>query len=188
MPDSFVHTINVVVAFIEFVIVVLMVHEARRLRGGKSSVILGLGVFFLIDALITLNRSEVIWHRSESFIFATGLDVLALLVLVVVFLNARRIAEAAVAIVDMAGYRAREYERARRDYTQVVRHRILNPVTIIRGAAVTLDANDSLDAATRHELLRAIIDSSKVIENVSLEPERLGFEEHGLEATPRIEE
>lgn len=176
---------NIGIVVLELLLVGLMLRETWRLGRARPPVIWGLVAFFTIDGMVALNRSELFWARSERLANATALDLLALFVLVFVVVQARGIARTAAATLDLARFRAQEYDRARRDYTQVVRHRMMNPLTVIDGAARTLQAGESLDAATRDSLLQAIRESAQVLKDTTLEPERRDELERELQAVPR---
>jgi signal transduction histidine kinase len=92
----------------------------------------------------------------------------------------------ALQTVDDAELRAQEYERARRDYTSLLRHRIANPLMTIEGAARTLKARRG-DDEKREQLFETIIEASKNLEKISLEPRARSDEELELEPAPRIE-
>lgn len=179
------NVLNALLFVIETFFIILLLRETRLIGRKIPPVMWALAGFFAIDALVALNRSELVWSRSESFVYATTFDIAALLMLGVVFLNARNLARAAISSVDLARYRAAEYERARRDYRQIVRHRIMNPLAVVDGAARTLQAEHSLDSDTREQLLQAIIDSAQVLKDVTLEPERRDELERDLDALPR---
>lgn len=62
-----------------------------------------------------------------------------------------------------------EYRRARHDYQDLMRHRINNPLAIVRGAAATLLHQDQMERPEAHELLRAIVDAADRLESISTE-------------------
>ena len=113
------------------------------------------------------------------------LDLVLLPVAILLLLSARRMTAGFAAAHDEAEYRRREYERARRDYQQLVRHRLFNPLTVIRGAAITLQAGVP-DDRTRDALLDAIREAADAIQHTTLEPEQQGGEEQSLDAIPRV--
>lgn len=76
-----------------------------------------------------------------------------------------------------------EYSRALLDYTQLVRHRIANPLTAVIGGTQTL-LEINVDDATRRELLESMLESARRLEQVALHPERISREEAGLEPSP----
>lgn len=78
---------------------------------------------------------------------------------------------------------AAEYRRALLDYTQLVRHRIANPLTAITGGIETLLARD-LDAPTRTALLEAMLQMADELGRIALHPEVIRPEETGLAPSP----
>lgn len=82
-----------------------------------------------------------------------------------------------------AAHAQAEYSRALLDYTQLVRHRIANPLTAVIGGVQTL-LDVELDRATRRELLQAMLASARRLEEVALHPERISREEAELDPTP----
>ena len=79
---------------------------------------------------------------------------------------------------------AAEYQRALLDYTQLVRHRIANPLTAVTGGLSTLLERD-LDPATQRLLLETMLDQARELERVALHPETLRAEEATLTPAPR---
>lgn len=79
---------------------------------------------------------------------------------------------------------AAEYRRALLDYTQLVRHRIANPLTAISGGIRTLLEHD-LDEATRLQLLTLMLQKAEELERVALRPESLRAEETTLAPAPQ---
>lgn len=74
------------------------------------------------------------------------------------------------------------YTRALSDYEQIVRHRVMNPLMVIEGAAHTLRAGIVTDHETCEQLLTAIVESSQRLKHVTLEPEVQRVEEAKLRA------
>jgi signal transduction histidine kinase len=79
-----------------------------------------------------------------------------------------------------------EYQRALFHYTQLVRHRMANPLHIIGGAAATLQARPDMSAAEREVLVNEICRQAKTLERVCLEPKIMHPSENGLEPRPAI--
>jgi len=77
-----------------------------------------------------------------------------------------------------------ESQRALFHYTQLVRHRMANPLHIIGGAAATLQARPDMPAGERGALLNEIYRQAKVLERVCLEPKIMDPAENGLEPRP----
>lgn len=78
---------------------------------------------------------------------------------------------------------AAEYRRALLDYTQLVRHRIANPLTAISGGIRTLLEHD-LDETTRVQLLTLMLQKAEELERVALRPDSLRAEEATLAPAP----
>lgn len=79
-----------------------------------------------------------------------------------------------------------EYQRALYHYTQLVRHRMANPLHVIGGAAATLQAQPGLDAESRGLLVAAIYKQAKILELICLEPKIMHPSENGLDPRPDI--
>lgn len=79
---------------------------------------------------------------------------------------------------------AAEYRRALLDYTQLVRHRIANPLTAVTGGLTTLLERD-LDEDTQRLLLSTMLEQARELERVALHPETLRAEEAVLAPAPR---
>jgi len=85
--------------------------------------------------------------------------------------------------VDDAEHAEAEYGRALLDYTQLVRHRIANPLTAVKGGIQTL-LDLPLEEAIRRQMLEAMLESARQLERVALHPEQVGAEEGDLRPTP----
>lgn len=158
---------------------------ARRRLERVHPLSLLVAAFFAIEALVSLSRATGPAVAAPSTTSILVLELLGTVSAIAILLVSARLVDAVLAVVDAARTRAAEYERARRDYSQVVRHRINNPLTVIRGAAQTLEA-EIADHETRHRLRLAIIEAARVLEEISLGPERLGAEEHELDAIAHV--
>lgn len=170
----------------QLVVALVLVIGARRRVGRIPLLAWLLGAYFVVNACMSLARSmlDTDVHQAVSWIVA--LELLGVVLLVLLLARASQIARALAFVIDEARVRAAEYARARHDYTQVVRHRIANPLAVIRGAAQTLERG-SLDDITRHELRQAIIEASELLESISLAPERAGVEERELDAVAHVD-
>ncbi len=142
--------------------------------------------FVAVDAVMAVQRAGLPllprWHGW--MVIGTTLNLVAAALLAVVFVHAVRRSRVALLIVEQARHNAREYERARRDYEQLVRHRIGNPLAVVQGIAVTLDDHPDLPAATRAALVTSLVHAAEELVDVSLEPEQRSPEEHELHAVP----
>ena len=177
--------VNLIGGVAQIAIAVAVIFELLRLRRGLPLVALLLIAFFVADGLVAINRPDALLGYSPT------LDAVLTLTVVVVLLgllvSVRRLVRGAMQAVDEANVRASEYERARRDYARLLRHRIANPLTTIGGAARTLLAKRG-DEARREQLLESIIEASESLERISFEPRPRSAEESELEPLPQIEE
>ncbi len=177
--------VNLVAGATQIAIAIAVVVELIRLRRGLPRVAMLLIAFFVVDGLVAINRPDSLLGYSSTFdAVMTGVD---MVVLVGLLLYVRRLVRGALETVNEANLRAREYERARRDYARLLRHRIANPLMTIGGAARTLRARRG-DEAKREQLLESIISASESLERISLEPRPKSAEEIELEPAPRLEE
>lgn len=82
-----------------------------------------------------------------------------------------------------AAWRTAEYERALRDYSMLIRHRLATPLTAIRGAALTLNTRNDLPEPDRRALLDLIAEQGALLEQLALDPATKP-EEHELDPHP----
>jgi signal transduction histidine kinase len=176
--------VNLIAGVTQIVIAIAVAVELVRLRRGFPRVALLLIAFFFLDGMVALNRPDPLLGYSPTL--DAVLIVIDLVVLVGLLVFVRRLVWGALQTVDEAEFRAREYERARRDYAILLRHRIANPLMTIEGAARTLKARRG-DDEKREQLFETIIEASKNLEKISLEPRARSDEELELEPAPRIE-
>lgn len=94
-----------------------------------------------------------------------------------------RVAEEEAALAA-AAFEQESWERARRDYVQLVRHRLANPLTIIRAAADTLGSDYADDRASRRQLAQLVEDACRRIEELDTSPVSRSVEERTLAAVP----
>ncbi len=184
---TFTQSIDLALAALNALAAVYLVVRGRRWLGRAATPMLALGGYFTLRSLSRI--ADAVGQRGHSQMATEVLlDLLLAVALLLVMLTFEPIARGIAAREDAARYRAAEYERARRHYEQVVRHRLFNPLTVIRGAAVTLRDERVADEQVRERLLQAIVDASDEIEDVSLVPERRDELERGLDAIPRVDE
>jgi len=177
--------VNLVGAFAQIAIAIAVIFELVRLQRGLPRVAILLVAFFVVDGLLAINRPDALFGYSSTL--DAVLTVSLLVVLLGLLVSVRRLVRGALQTADEAKLRASEYERARRDYARLLRHRIANPLMTIGGAARTLRAKRG-DEAKRELLLESIIEASENLERISLEPRPKSAEEFELEPVPRIEE
>jgi signal transduction histidine kinase len=77
-----------------------------------------------------------------------------------------------------------EYQRALYHYTQLVRHRMANPLHIIGGMAATLRAKPDLPSDERLTMLEAIHAQVKILERICLDPKIMHPSERELDPSP----
>jgi signal transduction histidine kinase len=78
----------------------------------------------------------------------------------------------------------REYRRAMWHYTQLMKHRISNPLQTIIGMSETLRDMPDLEASRRQAMIEAIGQQARVLREVSLEPRVLAENERILRPAP----
>ena len=130
------------------------------------------------------DRIYAAFTRDESLGIVIDAFLVAVLLLLIVGID--RTARALQAARDEATYRRDEYERALADYQRLARHRLANPLTAIRGSIETLRAMPELDSETRIELLDAVRDEARRLEEIALEPTIVGDEERSLDPRPDV--
>lgn len=95
-------------------------------------------------------------------------------------------AQLAVAARNIASANAaeREYRRAVWHYTQLMKHRISNPLQTIIGMADTLRDMPDLERSRRQAMIEAIGQQARVLRDVSLEPRVVAETERVLRPQP----
>lgn len=143
--------------------------------------------FITVYALMSVQRAGFpLLPRWEGWmVIGTSMSLVAASLLALVFVQAARRSRVALLVVEEAQHNAREYERARRDYEQLVRHRIANPLAVVQGVALTLQDHPELPADTRRSLITSLVAASEELVDVSLEPAQRSVEERELHAIPR---
>lgn len=138
-----------------------------------------MGLVFAFARGLAIPRDQV--HATVAV-----LDVAGLLLLALTLLDVDHATSAVRDRLLRSREHALEYARARRDYEQLMRHRIANPLTVVEGGVQTLVAlGDRLDTPTRGALLAAIADAAARLREVSIDPAQRSAEEHELHASPR---
>jgi signal transduction histidine kinase len=176
--------VNLVAGVTQIAIAVAVLFVLIRLRRGFPWVAILLVAFFVVDGLVAINRPDSLLGSSATL--DAVLTIVDMVVLVGLLVFVRRLVRGALQTVEEAKLRVHEYERARRDYARLLRHRIANPLMTIGGAARTLRAKRG-DEAKREQLLESIIEASVSLERISLEPQPKSVEEINLEPTPKAE-
>jgi signal transduction histidine kinase len=121
---------------------------------------------------------------SSALQLASDLLLVGMLVLLVAGL--RRTVRGLKLAQEEAQVRKAEYGRALRDYNSLVRHRLANPITAIRGAVATLRDVPALESTQRDELLAMMEREARRLEEVALDPAVRSREERGLRPRPEV--
>ena len=116
---------------------------------------------------------------------ALPVDLLLLAALCLLIVGIERTGRGLVLAENHAHDREREYQRALTDYRRLARHRLANPLSVIRGGVMALRTLE-LTPAEREELLASIEQESERLEKVALEPETAGPEERQLRPRPNL--
>ncbi len=187
MTGSILDYADLILAALNAVVVIVIVLQMRRLDLHLSLPTAALLTFFLLRVAARLiDAPQLASHATGTL--EQIVDVLSIALIVYLLTLTRRLVEAIRAQRDLARLRAEEYERARSHYTQVVRHRTMNPITVISGTLGTLRDRPELDEATRRSLCDGALAAALELSEVILEPERRDELEHELDAQPRVDE
>ena len=116
---------------------------------------------------------------------ALPVDFLLLAALLLLIVGVERTGRGLVLAEHQALDREREYGRALADYRRLARHRLANPLSVIRGGVMALRTLE-LTPAEREQLLDSIEQESERLEKVALEPETAGPEERQLRPRPNL--
>lgn len=170
---------------------VAILRGSWSLHAMRSTFAAALGGFFLLHGAVSLLMGIIgpqlhLLPRDAVMTTSLAFDGVATLMLVFVVARARGVTKRWQQTLSAATVQALEYERARREYEDLMRHRIANPLTVVRGAAETLLAAE-LDPDTQEKLLHAIVDASHALEQVSARAESISSEERILDALPHLD-
>jgi signal transduction histidine kinase len=180
-------TIDLLLAALNLTVAVYVVVRSRSWLGRPSLPVLALGTYFLLRSVSRLIDVLDPVATRRNLALDVGLDLMLATSLVVVLFTIEAVLRGLAAREDAARYRAAEYARARRHYTQVVRHRMMNPIQAIKGGAQTLQrTGHPVDPGVRDQLLQVIVDAASELETVSLVPERRDELERDLDAVPDV--
>jgi signal transduction histidine kinase len=139
-----------------------------------------IGVMLFVGHRYELDRQHVM-------ALTTTLDLIGIVVLGLAIWDMDRVARSVRHEIAASKAEAAEYDRARRDYEQLMRHRIANPLTVVSGGIATLRAHgEHLDAATRKLLLDDITAALGRLELVETMPTAQSVEEFALDAVPHV--
>ncbi len=143
-------------------------------------------------AIVAFFALRALWRLLDSDLFATSpawvgvaIDFASAVLLSYLVWQSVRFGSSLQHRHDQAEQRALEYERAQHHYTQVVRHRMMNPISVIEGTLCTLRDEAITDPVIKAELCDMALDAVEKIAYVSLEPTRLDDIERDLDAVAR---
>lgn len=137
----------------------------------------------LFFALRGLQRLQSAFTDTTQEALGLVADGVLLAVLVLLLVGLRKTVRGLEFALDEADARMEAYGRALHDYRALARHRIANPVTVIRAGLTTLRELEP-SPAERAAILDAVEQAALELEHVDLEPVVLRPEERGLEPSP----
>ncbi|MCZ4495818.1 MAG: hypothetical protein JWM25_401, partial [Thermoleophilia bacterium] len=109
--------------------------------------------------------------RGDVHMVAMVLDLVGIVLLLLTIVGMDQAARTVRRDLRRSDLEAAEYDRARRDYESLMRHRIANPLAIVDGGIRTLaDHGDRIDAATRALLLADMVAALERLELVETMP------------------
>jgi signal transduction histidine kinase len=139
-------------------------------------------VFFALRGMMRIYQA---FAGGVSETIALPVDLLLLAVLVLLIVGVDRTGRGLMLAENEAHYREEEYRRALTDYRRLARHRLANPLSVIRGGVIALKTLD-LDQASREQLLDSMEQESERLEKIALEPEPETPEERALRPRPEL--
>lgn len=174
--------LNFVLASLEAGLALVVLRHLARF--GRAFPWLGaLMAFFFLRAA---DRFYVALMGREPLAFSVLVDALAVVFLSLLILGIRRMVRGLQAVENEAALREAEYERALADYRRLMRHRIANPLTAVRGGIQLLRELPDLSREDQTTILDSLQNSAERLENVALNPSPLSKEETYLEGRPRL--
>lgn len=177
---------DLVLAALNAAVVGVIAFQMRRLGIRLSGPTVALLAFFALRVASRLIEAPQL-HLHSTGTLEQIVDMLSILIVVYLLTLTRRFVHAIRIQQEIARSRADEYERARLHYTQAVRHRTMNPLTIVSGVLWTFRDGPALDEETRHELCDSALTAAGELVEVFLEPERRDQLEHELDPQPRFD-
>jgi signal transduction histidine kinase len=144
--------------------------------------LIALSVFFVLRGAMRIYAA---FAGSVPETFAVAVDVVLLAVLGLLIVGLEQTARGLRLVENEALYREEEYARAVADYRRLARHRLATPLTVLRSGITALRSLD-LDPRQRKEVLDALEEAGRKLEDIALEPQPMSPEERGLEPTPAM--
>jgi signal transduction histidine kinase len=145
-----------------------------------------LGLHALVGGLLFVGHRFAL-PRGDVHLVTSLLDLVGLVVLVLAIVDMDHVARGVRRDLERSRSEAAEYERARRDYETLMRHRIANPLAVVSGGIGTLaDHGERMDPGTRKLLLDEMAAALERLELVETLPSPRSVEERDLDGIARI--
>lgn len=176
------------VAMLVASIAILVIGRRHGLLRSRRTVLPAayVGIHGLVGIVLAVGR-QLALPRGDVGTLAATLDVLGLLLLALVVVDADHVARTIREELARSRERASEYERARLDYERIMRHRLGNPLAIVTGGVETIRSlGDQLDPAVREELLGEVAAAARRLEQLAIDPAPRTIEERGLDGRVRV--
>jgi signal transduction histidine kinase len=174
--------LNFTVASVEAGLALVVLRHLARF-GRAFPWLAALMAFFLLRAA---DRFYVAFMGDEPLALSLLVDGLAVLLLTLLIFGIRRMVRGLQAVENEAAIKEAEYERALVDYRRLMRHRIANPLTALRGGIQSLRDLTDLSEEDRASRVTAGYEAVERLEHVALNPSPLSREEAFLEGRPRL--
>ena len=171
--------LSLLIGLLQVLLAVVAVRELGRYARAFAWLV-ALGLFFVLRGGMRIYAA---FAGSVPETLAVGVDVLLLVVLALLIVGLDQTVRGLQLAENEALYREEEYARALTDYRRLARHRLATPLTVLRSGTTALRSLD-LDARQRVEVLDALEEASRKLEQVALEPEPMSPEERSLEPRP----
>jgi signal transduction histidine kinase len=139
-------------------------------------------VFFGLRAAMRIYGAFAARGAEE---LALPIDLVLIAALILLIVGIERTGRGLVLAENEALYREEEYRRALTDYRRLARHRLANPLSVIRGGVIALKSLE-LSEADRAQLLDSMEQECERLEHVALEPHPNGPEERWLKPVPDL--
>jgi signal transduction histidine kinase len=175
--------LNFAIALLELVLALIVLRHLGRF-GREFPWLAALMAFFFVRSA---DRFFVAIAGNEPPGFSILVDAPAIVLLALLLFGVERTVRGLEAMEDNAAFREAEYERALSDYRRLMRHRIANPLAVVRGGIQSLRDLDRLSEDEQREIIETLHEAALRLESVSLDPGPLGREEKRLEGRPRLE-
>jgi signal transduction histidine kinase len=175
--------LNFAIALLELVLAIMVLRHLGRFGRVFPWLAALMAFFFLRSA----DRFYVAIAGNEPPGFSVLVDTPAIVLLVLLLLGIERTVRTLEAMEDNAALREAEYERALSDYRRLMRHRIANPLAVVRVGIQSLKDLGHLSEDDQREVIESLHEAALRLECVSVDPSPLSSEERLLEGRPRLE-